>query len=251
MHVRPGVAIEDAIYVYGCYEPSTTELIRGLLGAGMVFADVGANIGYFSLVAASKVGAGGVVHAFEPVDALRERLAGHAQRNGMRQVAIHAEAVTDSCGEVALYQSAWDDNSGLASLVPGAARQGTPTWVPGITLDEVFGAGVSPPHLVKVDVEGAEESVFRGAAGLLSRDAAPVLVFESRNLADASSWLGRFGYETRALGYHPVRGLFFVSGERGGDEPFRDWEAPVFVGAKRGGALGWFDDWQGLGRWGR
>ena len=86
-------------YATGSYEPATTAALKSRLRSGETAVDVGANIGYFSLVAARAVGAGGRVVAFEPVAEVRQALAENVRINGA-SVEIRDEALADTTGEV-------------------------------------------------------------------------------------------------------------------------------------------------------
>jgi len=134
--------------------------IRALLRPGDSYVDVGANIGQLVIEGALAVGKSGTVFAFEghPRTAcwLRENL----DLNGLQRVRVAQLAVGDRCGWVTFSDMAADD-------INRVTKSGGGIPVPMVTLDAIVGeASIS---LLKVDVEGWEEVVFRGARALLSR----------------------------------------------------------------------------------
>ena len=209
MEVTPQKYIENAIYLYGVHEPAATLWVLSFLQPGDAFVDVGANIGYFSLLAAHRVGVSGAVVAFEPVDHLRERLEKHLTANNLGGVVVRSEAVSNTAGTVDFYETSWSLNEGLGSLLPphpGAKKRVVPT----VTLDTVA------PHvpgrtLVKVDVEGAEALVLEGARPWLASDGGPALLFECHNPAEVIPPLEDIGYTVLGMRLDFLRGLEFPS----------------------------------------
>ena len=104
------------------YEPQTTEYLRRHLRPGGVFADVGANHGYFTILAAGLVGERGRVFAFEPNPPVFEQLATHVRLNGFEhRVVLVEKALWDSNGDRTFFVSQWAGNSGISTLTPGAS----------------------------------------------------------------------------------------------------------------------------------
>jgi FkbM family methyltransferase len=159
--LRDGIARE--VCFTGAYEPLETALVRALLPAGGTFVDVGANWGYFTLLAAHLAGAAGRVVALEPDPRLHASLAANVGRNALAHVTPLAVAAAARHGTMAL--AGFDEageNWGLSSLA-GAGGAGPTFQVPARPLDDVLdGLGVGPVDLVKVDVEGAEPLVLAG-----------------------------------------------------------------------------------------
>jgi FkbM family methyltransferase len=116
------------------YEPHLTSALEKILKAGMVFVDVGANVGFLSLLAARLVGARGKVHAFEPNQYFCKLLQLSAEKNGFENIEIYPMAIADGRKSVLYYNgrgngvSAWritsaDLRRGLASTsLPGPER---------------------------------------------------------------------------------------------------------------------------------
>jgi FkbM family methyltransferase len=195
----------------------------GLIRRGDVVFDVGANLGYYTLLFSHLAGPEGEVHAFEPVPATFERLAAKLARECRSGNArANRTAVGDTTGTTVLYLPGSDH--GQASL----ARHADGSWSAGpavtehesplTTLDAYAREReVRRIDFLKCDVEGAELAVLRGGAGLLARHR-PVL-----HLEICPAWTRDFGYEpeelgdfVRSLGYSDLR----LVGD-GGAEPVR------------------------------
>ena len=160
------------------YEPEVSHVLDTLLEPGMVFVDVGANLGYYSMIASRKVGERGHVHAFEPVAEQCDHLLLNARVNRARNVKVNRCAVADSVGEREFFLSdTW--NRGVHSLAR-TVGQTRSCRVPCVTLDEyVARNGVSRIDVMKVDVEGAEAVVFDGARETFAAMPPSVVIFES------------------------------------------------------------------------
>ena len=185
---------------YGFYEPNEVAFLRRTLRPGQVFVDAGANVGYYTAVAAGVVGPSGAVHAFEPVPWLYDRLQRLAERAGMIGFRIwpYQAALSDRGGETMIWVSQ-GSNIGWSTIVPGLMNQAEDCYiVPCMRLDEYFsGSGRYPPDMVKIDVEGAELMVLRGMAGLFEAGLRPTVLCEvsRRTVQDVIALLARFNYE--------------------------------------------------------
>jgi FkbM family methyltransferase len=151
----------------GLHEPAVQRALTELLRPGMTFWDVGAHVGFFTVLGSRLVGAEGIVHAFEPVEENRRRLAAAVERNGCGNVTIHAVALSSAPGEAVLHAH---ESSAMWSL----AGEGEGVGVHTETLDSL---GLPPPNVVKIDAEGVELEVLRGGGRLLS-EARPALLVE-------------------------------------------------------------------------
>jgi FkbM family methyltransferase len=172
------------------YEPQTTQYFRRHLGRGGVFADVGANHGYFTVLAAALVGEEGRVYAFEPNPPVYEQLAEHVRLNHLEQrVVLLQGALSDTAGDGArLFVSQCPGNSGLSSLVPGAESIAAGSLSAASTISvrtDTFDrwletAGVGRVDLVKIDTEGAETHVVRGMSKALLEKRVGAVVCETQ-----------------------------------------------------------------------
>ena len=193
------------IYIDGTpYEPATTSLLETELRQGETFVDVGANFGYFTVLAASRVGPNGRVAAFEANASLQRQLKRSLRMNGFEQRVFCADcALGDEDGkDVDLFVSTDPTQSGISTLVPwrGHVAEGnlSPDRTDRITL-RTFDAwrdeyGFPAPDVVKIDVEGAELMVLNGMKKLLDEDPPRLIVCETGLHGRISEWLQPYGY---------------------------------------------------------
>jgi FkbM family methyltransferase len=156
------------------HEPELTQRIQENLRRGDLFVDVGANIGYYTLLASRLVGEEGLVLAFEPSPSNLARLADNLVLNRCQNVLLFSEALSDREGAAKL-SLPWAINSGVCSLGNGPSTHGDECFRNGYTLaatrrlDDVL-ASVAPGRrvgVVKIDAEGHEPQVLRGMGELL------------------------------------------------------------------------------------
>jgi len=144
----------------GSYELEKQLAFASHIRHGAVIYDVGANVGFYTLLASEKAGSSGEVHAFEPLPENLSFLWRHVRLNRLSNVAVHAAAVSDVAGKLRF--------SRTGSRSTGHLDDRGEMQVGAVTLDQfVFEQGHAPPSLVKIDVEGAEGRVLRGAQRLL------------------------------------------------------------------------------------
>lgn len=159
-------------YLLGTYEPAVCETLMRLVRPGWTVADLGAHIGYFTLLLAKLVGRQGRVVAFEPNPANFHALQENVRANGYENVVLELKAVSNSCGLVSMYMRA---SSSEGSLV---GEFGEPVPVQGITLDSYWRHLGNPAlHLIKMDIEGAEDLAVEGMAEILERHR-PIIIVE-------------------------------------------------------------------------
>lgn len=166
-------------YWLGTYEVDLQKAIRQQVHPGWVVYDVGANIGYISLLLARAVGPQGQVHAFEALPDNLQRLAQHVQANGLEaRVRVNALAVAAHTGPVEFLigpSGAMGKVSGSAGREGGHSRA---IQVEGITLDDyVYLQGNPPPQALKMDIEGGEVLALQGMSRLLA-EARPLVFLE-------------------------------------------------------------------------
>ncbi|HWG09695.1 MAG TPA: FkbM family methyltransferase [Solirubrobacteraceae bacterium] len=180
-------------YLTGDAEPEVQEALAELVKPGQTVYDVGANIGFFTILCSRLVGPQGRVYAFEPIPQNLATLRHNVTLNALSNVTIVDKALSSATGTAEMFVSPW---SAFHSLnVEGATKQdnhGPETGeitVQTVTLDEfVGGEGVRAPDLVKIDVEGAELIVVDGMRETL-RSVKPLLLCE---LHDTKLGYGEF-----------------------------------------------------------
>lgn len=190
--------LEWQLWVFGGFEEHFGELFRRLVSPGDRCVDVGANIGVHTVRLAKLAGAAGQVIAIEPDPGVAERTRRNIMLNQLANARVVNAAASDQAGQMRLYRpDPADTNRARASLLQHPYLTGDATTVPVVTLDEVCDG---PVALIKIDVEGHEAAVLRGAAAVVTRDA-PSVVFEyAPELLDKAAetpfgWLFEHGYE--------------------------------------------------------
>ena len=163
-------AVGARIAVKRRYEPHVVAVFRQLLAPGAVVVDVGANAGYYSLAAAARVGRAGQVYAFEPGAISCRLLERSAAANGFANVQVFECAASDSEGLVGY---GMDDTNGR--ITHEAVAQSA-VQVRSVMLDRAL-SGLRPVNVMKIDVEGAEARVVRGATEMIRRDR-PAIISE-------------------------------------------------------------------------
>jgi len=187
-------------YLRGSGEPAVQAMLAEQLQPGMVFYDLGANIGMFSLLAAQILGVNGRVFSFEPDPEVAARLRRNVARNGFSNLTVVEAGVWSSSGDVNFVPAgAASPDHGTGSFVgSGAAVAGIPVRC--VALDD-FLADAPPPDAIKCDVEGAEVEVLQGAAQLLEKHH-PWLLCEIHSEANgraAREFLDRLGYAVKPV----------------------------------------------------
>lgn len=168
--------IQRHLFYFGVWEPNLTAFLSARLRPGDIFVDVGANIGYFTLLASRLVGRDGKVIAVEASPNIFARLSDNLRRNHATNVAATNIAVSDRVGTTQLFLGS-DSNIGQTGTVatPGSRYECDIATTP---LDALLdGIDIARVRFVKVDVEGAEWSVLQGMQGLLRRGARELEVF--------------------------------------------------------------------------
>lgn len=177
------IDLHDAHVSLGClqdnYEPAETKFIMDRLAPGDTFVDIGANVGWFTIHAADKVGAAGRVHSFEPRTQTHGLLTRSITDNGFEdRCTVHKLALGSEKAETRLVWMPGTENPGGSRLVRDSAER----------VDDMDGEGVKMAPLdsidiqgkvpvMKLDVEGAEAMVLGGASEFLARHR-PVILTE-------------------------------------------------------------------------
>ncbi|MFB7274581.1 FkbM family methyltransferase [Streptomyces sp. NPDC056244] len=161
--------IQRYIYLFGVWEPHMTRWLRGRLGPGDTFVDVGANIGYYSVLASQLVGDGGKVVAIEASPVFLQRLSQNMRLNELRNVRAVNGAVSDS-RRMLTFVLASSANMGANSIVPYDGPAESTFEIEARPLGDVLDpVEISTARVIKIDVEGAEGSVVRGMEPMLDK----------------------------------------------------------------------------------
>lgn len=193
------------------YQPDVAQILLDVLKPGDTFIDIGAHIGWFTLLGAKIVGPFGRVFAIEPDVANYRYLKRNLKINGLNgSVNPHRVVVSNETGKVKLYLN--QDSDGGHALWPvwkhpanvESDKTRKTTKVRSITLDNLCEQeGIVGAKLVKIDVEGAEGEILKGASGLLSEKRIPHIVMEvnneglkhmGTNIGEINDMMTNFGY---------------------------------------------------------
>lgn len=156
----------------GSYELEKQRAFAQVTPLGGTVLDLGANVGFYTLLAAELVGHYGSVHAFEPVSRNLQYLRCHIALNGLANVTVIEAAVSDTNGKrrFRLHHS-----PAMGHLSDDGQKE-----VSTVTLDEFVFGTVTTPHSIKIDVEGAEYAVLQGAREVLAQHR-PALLLATHN----------------------------------------------------------------------
>jgi FkbM family methyltransferase len=161
--------ISKMIFYFGFWEPNNSAVIAELLKPGDVFVDVGANIGYYTLLASMRVGERGKVVAVEAAPAIFEQLSANVSANAASNLRLVNCAVSDEPGELTIYGGTkW--NRGATSTIPNQAENLAEARIAALPLDEILTSEeMSRVALIKIDIEGGELPVLRRVLKTLDR----------------------------------------------------------------------------------
>jgi len=150
-------------FLLGTCEPNTQTALKAMLREGMVFYDVGANVGYFSVIAARLVGPHGKVICFEPLPENTRRIEHNAAMNGFDNIRAIEVALGNIDGESSFWLSEQLSWGKLASAGKQPNRTIGTAAVSVRRLDAMVAEeGLAPPEVIKIDVEGAEVDALFG-----------------------------------------------------------------------------------------
>ena len=184
----------------GVYEKNETELFRSKIKPAMTIIDIGANLGYYTVIASCSAGERGLVIAFEPEPNFFKLLSKNIIRNNLKNVAIFEMAIADKNGEADLFLS--EENKGNNSLI-SSEKLDSFVSVKTATLDDFLSAKkIAMVDMIKMDIEGAEILALEGMKNTLAKYR-PLLFLEfsphsiikiNRNPMDFLSTLRGIGY---------------------------------------------------------
>nr|MBA2622042.1 FkbM family methyltransferase [Chthoniobacterales bacterium] len=183
----------------GSYEQEKQKLFASSISLGSVVYDIGANVGFYTLLASELVGDSGRVIAFEPLPRNLSLLRDHIHLNNLRNVQVIEAAVADRIGD-----AMFDDqrNPSMGQLSESGRIE-----VRTVALDDlVESETIPPPDFIKIDVEGAEGGVLKGAERVLLRQQ-PTIFLATHG--DNAKWaclnlLNRYKYSVQPIGHASV-----------------------------------------------
>lgn len=195
--------VSRMIYFLGSHEPTETALVERILQPDWVVIDLGAQIGFYTLLVARKLDPSlGRVYSVEANPGTYQRLRYHVMINELHHVTVINRAIGETSGPVDLFPGP-GHNTGLSSVLDRGCGV-VPVTVSQITLDElVYKYGLRRCDLIKIDVEGAEAAVVNGGLETLRRFRprllvelnAPMLERAGSSPTDLAKTLHRLGYE--------------------------------------------------------
>jgi FkbM family methyltransferase len=209
---------ETLRFCSGQYEPPVQQAIASVVRRGDVCYDIGANLGFFSLLFSRLAGAHGTVYAFEPVPTNADIITGNARLNNLQNVKVLRIALCQADGEAELLLARHIGGAALktACIPPdlvGSLRVRTAAVDTLVDHQEI-----DPPNVVKIDVEGAELDVLHGMKHVIGKWA-PNIILEvddetaercERKLFLCESYLHHSGYQTKTLTNSYADGKWFV-----------------------------------------
>lgn len=206
MQVNPTEHIQQQLFWYGYYEKEVIAVWETLMQSDFTVLDIGANTGYYSLIASRKAKQ---VYAFEPSSVMRIELEQNIALNSIQNISIEPYAVSDQSGVATIYLSG-SDNTGMSGLQPPENFSGATEQVNMISIDDWIVSKGSPRiNAIKIDVEGAEMKVLKGMRQLLLRVSPEIVLIEV-----IDSLLSKYGNKTEDIfnfftnaGYKPFEVL--------------------------------------------
>lgn len=174
--------IEKKIFETGTYERGTLQIIDKCLKKGDIFLDIGSNIGLMSLFASKKVKNEGTIFSFEPLPGTFRMLEENIKLNKAQNISAYKFAIGNKTATEKIYTS--DLNRGSASLIkPDISDNQNSFTTKTISLDDfVVNSGIDIVKMIKIDVEGWELNVLKGASATLKKDPSPILCIEYSSL---------------------------------------------------------------------
>ena len=167
-----------------------TKLISVILQNGDCMIDIGANVGYYTVLGSRFVGSKGVIHSFEASPRMFYYL-DLVRNNPRSNVITYSRVVSDKCGEIEFYE-ALPDHSGISSIRNLGNSTARKIKVQSISLDSML-KELPKVKLIKIDVEGAELFVLKGMTELLRRDK-PIIIMEITDV-----FFRELGFDTQQI----------------------------------------------------
>ena len=199
--LRFNVAGSHSAFILGNHEPEVQELLEKVLRPGMTYYDVGANVGFFAMIAARLVGPSGRVVCFEPLPENARQIEYNARMNSFANILVRCEALGGS-NRTDVFNTSAEPTWGMLSTVGKAPEQASGQIPVNVrTLDSLcVDGGLPHPDLIQFDVEGAEAEALEGSLATFGK-CRPILVIElHRTNAAVIAVLDKLGYVAAVLG---------------------------------------------------
>jgi len=166
-----------ALSIFKIYEPNQTEIVKKYVHEGDIVIDIGAHVGYYTLLMAQLVGENGKVYSFEPDPVNFQLLKKSVEINGFENVVLIQKAVSNITDKVKLFLG--DDDSAINRIYDaklGDAKESID--VESVTIDEYFKENDELVNFIKIDSEGSEVKIINGMKQFLSRNQELVMMTE-------------------------------------------------------------------------
>ncbi|VVA44360.1 conserved hypothetical protein [Candidatus Roizmanbacteria bacterium] len=154
--------------ILGVYEPLAVKHFQDSIKPGDTVLDIGAHIGYYTLMAAKRVGSKGKVYAFEPNKDNCALLTQNIKLNGFKNVVLVSKAVSKSSGKVRFFLS--NVSTGMHSLVDIDNNSENSIEIEAVSLNDFFGKKIPTVGVIKMDIEGGEYTALEGMDRLLKKN---------------------------------------------------------------------------------
>lgn len=199
--LRFNIANSHSAFLLGSHETDVQSILATILKPGMVYFDVGANVGFFAVIAARLVGEKGSVVCFEPLPANVRQIEYNAGLNAFSNMTTRPEAAGGTNRTETFCTSLEPTWGKLATVGKTPDKPLGEITVQVRRLDDLCGSGeIRYPDLMKIDVEGAETEVLAGAFETISKSR-PLIVMELHGTNDpVMDTLDKLGYEGGVLG---------------------------------------------------
>ena len=166
-----------ALSVFKIYEPNQTKIVKKYVHEGDVVIDVGAHVGYYTLLMAQLVGKNGKVYSFEPDPINFELLKKSVEINGFENVVLIQKAVSDTTEKIKLFLG--DNDSAINRIYDaklGDAKKSID--VESVTIDEYFKENDKLFNFIKIDSEGSEAKIINGMEKFLTKNRKLIMMTE-------------------------------------------------------------------------
>jgi FkbM family methyltransferase len=197
----------DPDFALGTYELPVQQALATYLASGNTFYDIGANVGFFTVIGAKLVGASGRVYAFEPVPENATCIRRNVKLNHFSNITVFEKAVSSSPGEGELLLTQHPGGNVLSTAYTPPDMKGSMT-VELVSIDDLVAQQIlAPPTFVKIDVEGAELDVLEGMSKTI-QEFKPVILYEAddadeeslkKKSKDLETFISSLGYQIEPL----------------------------------------------------